>query len=87
MGKKIYPAEEADLMTPYCEHLKKLIIDGADNGEKPLEGMKIVVDAGNGGGGFYAKRVLAPLGANVRDSQFLEPDGMFENHAPNPEDR
>lgn len=87
MGKKIYPAEEADLMTPYCEHLKKLIIDGADNGDMPLEGMKIVVDAGNGGGGFYARKVLAPLGADIRDSQFLEPDGMFENHAPNPEDK
>lgn len=87
MGKKIYPAESADLMTPYCEHLKKLIKDGADNGERPLEGMKIVVDAGNGGGGFYAKKVLAPLGADIRDSQFLEPDGMFENHAPNPEDK
>ena len=87
LGKQIYPAEKADLMTPYCEHLKQLIIDGADNGDRPLEGMKIVVDAGNGGGGFYAKKVLAPLGADVRDSQFLEPDGMFENHAPNPEDK
>ncbi|MGN0703572.1 MAG: phosphomannomutase/phosphoglucomutase [Lentihominibacter sp.] len=87
LGKQVYPAEKADLMTPYCEHLKQLIIDGADNGDRPLEGMKIVVDAGNGGGGFFAKRVLAPLGADIRDSQFLEPDGMFENHAPNPEDR
>lgn len=87
LGKRVYATEEADLMTLYCDHLKKLIIDGADNGEKPLTGMKIVVDAGNGSGGFYAKRVLAPLGADIKDSQFLEPDGMFENHAPNPEDK
>ncbi|MEI3504508.1 MAG: hypothetical protein V8Q42_13000, partial [Anaerovoracaceae bacterium] len=46
--------------------------------------MKIVVDAGNGSGGFYAKKVLKPLGADISASQFLEPDGMFMNHAPNP---
>lgn len=32
--------------------------------------MKIVVDAGNGAGGFYAKGVLAPLGADISGSQF-----------------
>lgn len=31
--------------------------------------------------------MLEPLGADVSDSQFLEPDGMFPNHAPNPEDK
>lgn len=54
--------------------------------EKPLAGMKIVVDAGNGAGGFYAKKVLKPLGADISASQYLEPDGNFPNHAPNPED-
>ena len=48
--------------------------------------LKIVVDAGNGAGGFFAKDVLEPLGADVSGSQFLEPDGMFPNHVPNPED-
>lgn len=86
-GKKVYPAEKADLMSRYSAHLRTLIVDGAAQGDKPLEGMKIVVDAGNGGGGFFAKDVLAPLGADVRDSQYLEPDGMFLNHAPNPEDK
>ncbi|MBR0127020.1 MAG: NAD(P)H-hydrate epimerase [Firmicutes bacterium] len=76
----------ADIMTPYSEHLKKLIIEGAGS-ERPLEGMKIVIDAGNGSGGFYATRVLEPLGADVSESQFLDPDGTFPNHAPNPENR
>lgn len=49
--------------------------------------MKITVDAGNGSGGFYADKVLAPLGADVSSSQFLVPDGSFPNHAPNPEDK
>ena len=55
--------------------------------ERPLEGKKIVVDAGNGAGGFYAEQVLVPLGADVSGSQFLEPDGRFPNHIPNPEDK
>lgn len=41
--------------------------------------------AGNGAGGFYASQVLKPLGADVSGSQFLEPDGRFPNHIPNPE--
>ena len=55
--------------------------------EKPLEGFRIVVDAGNGAGGFYAEKVLQPLGANTEGSRFLDPDGSFPNHIPNPEDK
>ena len=54
--------------------------------DKPLAGMKILVDAGNGAGGFFATEVLEPLGADTTGSQFLEPDGRFPNHIPNPED-
>lgn len=79
--------QTADLISVYAKHLRQLIIDGVQKGDTPLSGIKIVVDAGNGGGGFYATKVLAPLGADVSDSQFLEPDGNFPNHAPNPEDK
>ena len=48
--------------------------------------MKILVDAGNGAGGFFATSVLEPLGADTTGSQFLDPDGTFPNHVPNPED-
>ena len=58
----------------------------AGRGDKPLAGRKIAVDAGNGSGGFFAKLVLEPLGADTAGSQFLEPDGRFPNHIPNPED-
>lgn len=85
LGQRIFAAESANLMSLYCNHLKKLIVDGVQQGEKPLEGMKIVVDAGNGSGGFFAKKVLAPLGADISASQFLDPDGTFPHHAPNPE--
>lgn len=75
------------LIDTYAAHLRKIIIDGVGAGETPLSGMKITVDAGNGAGGFYAAKVLEPLGADVSSSQFLEPDGNFPNHAPNPEDK
>jgi phosphomannomutase len=55
--------------------------------EQPLKGLKIIVDAGNGAGGFYASKVLEPLGADITGSQFLDPDGTFPNHVPNPEDK
>ena len=60
-------------------------VRAATGEETPLAGKKIVVDAGNGAGGFFADKVLAPLGADTTGSQFLEPDGNFPNHIPNPE--
>ncbi len=79
--------ENYDFMPRYCEILREQIKKevGAADYEHPLAGKKIIVDAGNGVGGFYASEVLAPLGADVSGSQFLEPDGMFPNHIPNPE--
>jgi phosphomannomutase len=62
-------------------------VNHPDNFDRPLTGLKIVVDAGNGAGGFYVDKVLKPLGADTTGSQFLEPDGTFPNHVPNPEDR
>ena len=53
----------------------------------PLGGRRIIVDAGNGVGGFFAHKVLVPLGADITGSQFLEPDGDFPNHIPNPENQ
>lgn len=82
-------SEDIDYMKEYAAHLRKIICDGvkSENYEKPLEGFHIVVDAGNGAGGFYAYDVLEPLGADISGSVYLEPDGMFPNHIPNPEDK
>lgn len=76
-----------DFMDEYSKMLRDLICKelGAADGEQPLAGYHIVVDAGNGAGGFYAEKVLAPLGADTSGSVYLEPDGMFPNHIPNPE--
>lgn len=74
-----------DYMRQYATRLREQIIRETNGSQTPLKGLHIVVDAGNGAGGFYAKEVLEPLGADVSGSQFLEPDGRFPNHIPNPE--
>lgn len=79
---------KVDYMTDYakglCKKIKKEV--NAEDYDHPLKGFKIVVDAGNGAGGFYADKVLSVLGADTTGSRYLEPDGMFPNHIPNPED-
>ncbi len=76
-------------MNTYAARLRRMIcqeVNAADY-EYPLAGTHIVVDAGNGVGGFYATKVLEPLGADITGSQFLDPDGSFPNHIPNPENK
>ena len=82
-GKK----EAVEYMDTYAARLRKMISDGVGGGEKALCGFKVTVDAGNGAGGFYVKKVLEPLGADCTGSEFLEPDGSFPNHIPNPENK
>ena len=80
---------ETDYMSCYAGNLREFIkkeINSKDDYHHPLKNFKIVVDAGNGVGGFYATDVLEALGAEITGSQFLEPDGMFPYHIPNPED-
>lgn len=87
IGMLTYPAPATALMDTYAQHLRDLIVEGLGEDDlHPLKGLKIAVDAGNGSGGFYARNVLKPLGADVSASQYLEPDGGFPNHPPNPED-
>ncbi len=79
-----------DLIDTYAAYLRQKIIDGVSHPrtpQTPLAGLHIVVDAGNGAGGFFATKVLEPLGADITGSLYLEPDGRFPHHAPNPENR
>lgn len=85
-GAALSKTTSVSLMDDYAAHLVQIIRDGAGH-EKPLEGLKIVVDAGNGAGGYFVDSVLNPLGADTAGSQFLDPDGSFPNHIPNPEDK
>ena len=78
--------KKADLLSRYAQDLVVKIQQGSGS-EQPLKDLKIVVDAGNGAGGYFAEKVLAVLGADTTGSQFLEPDGHFPNHIPNPDNK
>ncbi|ELS05329.1 phosphomannomutase [Xenococcus sp. PCC 7305] len=82
--------QQHDFIAVYAAGLANKIreaVNHPENFDQPLTGLKILVDAGNGAGGFYADQVLKPLGADTTGSQFLDPDGNFPNHIPNPEDK
>ena len=71
----------------YLRDIIKSSINHPTSYATPLAGFKIVVNPGNGGGGFMATQVLGLLGADVSASIYLEPDGHFPHHTPNPEDK
>ena len=73
-----------EFMPAYANILTQKVRAAAGR-EHPLSGFRVVVDAGNGAGGFYVDSVLKPLGADTTGSRYLEPDGRFPNHIPNPE--
>ena len=76
-----------DWMPDYMATLKRAIIrevGGSDKNAQPLEGLTIVLNAGNGSGGFF-KQVLEELGADVSGSIHCEADAQFPNGVPNPE--
>ncbi len=86
---KSLPGGGSVTQRPFLPAYQKLLANRIKKGlgvsvARPLSGLHVVVDAGNGAGGFYAD-MLQSLGAWVDGSQFLNPDGMFPNHMPNPE--
>jgi phosphomannomutase/phosphoglucomutase len=50
---------------------------------RPLEGIKAVLDAGNGVAGLVAPKLLRALGAQVLEL-YCDPDGRFPHHHPDP---
>lgn len=90
MGAVVAPPAQMDVrplrfLPEYAAGLVEYI-RRATGKQRPLQGQRIVVDAGNGSGGFFAPLVLEPLGADTRGSVNLEPDGRFPGHTPNPEE-
>ena len=86
ISTKIGDVETIPLIDYYSKDMVRKIQEGSEM-ENPLEGLRIVLDAGNGAGGFFAKEVLEQLGADTAGSQFLDPDGYFPNHIPNPDNK
>lgn len=72
-----------NLTRRYADHLIGIIRKETGK-ERPFLGRKIIVDAGGGAGGFFVD-ILRALGADTSGSLFLEPDGTFSGHIPNPE--
>lgn len=75
---------EVDFISTYAQGLVEFI-QSETKEQEPFKGKRIIVDAGNGAGGFFAEKVLIPLGADTLGSIYLEPNGYFPNHEPNPE--
>lgn len=83
-----------DLMPHYASTLRNAIIREVNEGTdipstttKPLAGLKIVLNAGNGSGCFF-NEILKDLGADVSNSMNLTPDGTFpDTGVPNPENK
>lgn len=67
--------EEFDILPPYCDYLVE-----NTRLHRPL---RVAVDAGNGTGGLAAGPVLKRLKCDIVEL-FLEPDGTFPNHEPDP---
>ncbi len=70
---------DEDLLASYADYLRRLV---------DLEGMRplrVVIDAGNGMGGFTAPIVLGPLPLDITEMYFAL-DGTFPNHEANPID-
>lgn len=81
-------AVKSELLAAYIKHLQEIIKKEVNAAEydQPLKGLHIVVDGSNGVGGYFPA-LLEPLGASTTGSIFLNPDGTFPNHVPNPEDK
>ncbi|XP_024047813.1 uncharacterized protein LOC18053498 [Citrus clementina] len=84
------PPTRVDFMSAYAKHLRDIIKERVNHPlhyETPIKGFQIIVNAGNGSGGFFTWDVLDKLGADTFGSLHLNPDGMFPNHIPNPGDK
>ena len=69
--------DERDISDDYVERIAGDIQIG--------QGLKVVVDAGNGAAGILGPRVLEAIGADVTPL-FCDIDGTFPNHHPDPSD-
>jgi phosphomannomutase len=70
---------ERELLDGYADYLRGLV--DLSGGRR----LRVVVDAGNGMGGYTVPAVLAPLALDVV-SMYFELDGTFPNHEANPLD-
>lgn len=86
----VFCSEWVDWMPHYELELKHALVREVNSNhdkhtvQQTLRGLKIVLNAGNGSGGFF-QRVLKDLGADVSASINIDPDARFPSGIPNPE--
>jgi phosphomannomutase len=85
----VFCSEQVHWMPAYERQLKRALrqqlgFDDNEESKLPLGGLKIVLNAGNGSGGFF-RSVLQDLGADVDGSIHTTPNPEFPNGIPNPE--
>jgi len=89
-GEGVFCSEWVDFMPEYIQTLKDAICKEVNQAPQriptkpPLDGLKIVLNSGNGSGGFFYD-VLQDLGADVSASVHIEPNPQFPSGIPNPE--
>jgi len=77
--KKIQDIEEVDVKSMYYDYMEKQFGHLKEHRNKP----KFALDGGNGVAGFVGYELFKRLGFEV-ESLFIEPDGDFPNHHPDP---
>ncbi|GIH07048.1 phosphomannomutase/phosphoglucomutase [Rhizocola hellebori] len=70
--------EHRDLLSGYADYLHQLVPLGA------IRPLRVVVDAGNGMGGYTVPAVLGTVSALTIVPLYFELDGSFPNHEANP---
>ena len=68
---------EHDLVDDYVEHIVGVV------GDAPLQELDVVCDGGNGMAGVALDRIFERIAPRL-DGLYLEPDGTFPNHHPDP---
>lgn len=82
LGSEVIPSPRARMTDQEIIPLYRNYIQKQFSGLK-AEGLKVVLDSGNGMGGLVAPDLFRDLGCEVFDL-YSEPDGRFPNHHPDP---
>jgi phosphoglucosamine mutase len=72
------PAVDAELAPAYLAALRRQLAERGF-GERPLDGLEVVLDCAHGAASSHAAELFASLGAAV-DERFAQPDGRNINH-------
>lgn len=76
-GTKKGELRAVQVLPGYARYIRSLV------DTRRIKGLRVVMDAGNGMGGYVAKEVFSGIDMDIVQMYF-EPDGGFPHHLPNP---